>query len=235
MQGVSKLGSNTLTLSGTNSYTGATTVSSGTLSVADLENGGVNSSIGASSNLPANLVLSGNTGTQNTAGAGATLLYTGPSTTIDRGITLTGTVQDTISVNSGTLTIAGQVVSPSTADRFFKMGAGTLVFTNTVGTNTFTLGNQKTVADNGVLTVGATGQVNVFGGDLAVGNQLATVGAAPVLNIIGGTNTVGGAGLGVGNSDPNSGQLLTINLSGGVVNTPGVYFRSLLHRHEPTY
>ena len=45
-----KSGAATLTLSGTNTYTGSTTVSAGTLSVASLANGGASSGIGASDN-----------------------------------------------------------------------------------------------------------------------------------------------------------------------------------------
>ncbi len=75
--GFAKAGAGLVTLSGANSYTGATTVSQGTLSVNSIANGGVASAIGASTNAASNLVIQG-----------ATLRYTGASATSDRGFTI---------------------------------------------------------------------------------------------------------------------------------------------------
>jgi autotransporter-associated beta strand protein/T5SS/PEP-CTERM-associated repeat protein len=59
---VTHQGGGTLTLSNaSSSYTGVTTVSGGVLSVIELEDGGVNSAIGAASGAAANLVLDGGT------------------------------------------------------------------------------------------------------------------------------------------------------------------------------
>lgn len=55
--GVSKVGSGSLLLSGTRTYTGATRVDAGDLQVTHLANGGLDSSIGKSSNSAANLVI----------------------------------------------------------------------------------------------------------------------------------------------------------------------------------
>ncbi|MES2920426.1 MAG: autotransporter-associated beta strand repeat-containing protein, partial [Verrucomicrobiota bacterium] len=113
---VTKLGAGTQTLSGTNTYTGATTVGGGILSVASIQNGGVNSNIGASTAAPANLVFSG-----------GTLFYTGASTSTDRGFTINaggGTISNAVE-----LTIAGQVlVGAGTTSGFTKNGIGTLNF-----------------------------------------------------------------------------------------------------------
>ena len=71
---LTKLGGGTLVLSNAaNTYTGVTTAGGGTLSVPTLLNGGLISSIGASSNAPANLVLSGN----------GILAYTGAAATTE--------------------------------------------------------------------------------------------------------------------------------------------------------
>ena len=112
-----KQSANILTLSGTNTYTGATTVQAGTLTVTVLANGGANSNIGASTNAAANLVLNG-----------GTLQYTGAAVTTDRLFTLgTGASAATID-SSGTgrlnFTNAGAMA-------FTGSGARTLTLTGT--------------------------------------------------------------------------------------------------------
>jgi fibronectin-binding autotransporter adhesin len=102
--GIVKAGSATLTLTGTNTYTGPTTVSGGILSVPTLANGGSASSIGASTNNAGNLVL-----------AGGTLLYTGSGASTDRLFTLDvagGTIAASGSgplnwTNTGTIAFSG--------------------------------------------------------------------------------------------------------------------------------
>lgn len=95
----------TLVLGGTNSYTGPTAISANaTLEVANLANGGGNSSIGASTSIPNNLRLSG----------GTTLRHTGATaSSTDRNLALLGS--STIdSSGTGTLTLGqtGVVLSP---------------------------------------------------------------------------------------------------------------------------
>ena len=69
--GLTKNGNSTLTLSGgVNTYSGATILSGGTLSVGTLANGGSASDIGAAANSAANLVFNG--GTLQYTGGGAT-------------------------------------------------------------------------------------------------------------------------------------------------------------------
>src|SRR5205085_4688919 len=107
----------------TNSYSGVTTITAGTLSVVSLANGAANSNIGASTSAATNLVL-----------GGGTLRYTGATTSTDRGFTLTNSTTSTIDVTTAAnLTISGAAAATSGA--LTKVGAGTLTLS---GTNAYT-------------------------------------------------------------------------------------------------
>ncbi len=166
--GLNKIGPGTLTLaSPDNSYTGATTVSGGTLAVTELADGGVNSSIGASSSDASNLVLSG----------GGFLHYTtaAPETS-NRGFTLgTGGGGIGVSDSGAVLTLSGTAVG---AGNLTKRGAGTLVLS---GVNTYSGG---TTVDEGFLRAGST---QAFGNV----NALMTVNGGATLDLNGLDNRVG--------------------------------------------
>jgi len=77
--GLEKAGTGTLVLGGISDFTGVVTIQTGgILSVSNLADGGVASNIGASTNAPTSLILSG-----------GTLLYTGTAQSTDRRFTLT--------------------------------------------------------------------------------------------------------------------------------------------------
>ncbi|WP_448474141.1 autotransporter-associated beta strand repeat-containing protein [Martelella sp. FLE1502] len=136
--GVHKTGDGKLVLSGTNTYSGDTTVSAGTLSIADDSNLG--------SNATGNLTL-----------AGATLDVSGTTGTA-RMVTL-GTGGGTISVASAQTLTATGVISGSSLT---ANGDGTLTLS---GTNTYTGG---TTVNAGVVSVSADANLGNVGGDLTL-------------------------------------------------------------------
>ncbi|HEU5071416.1 MAG TPA: autotransporter-associated beta strand repeat-containing protein [Verrucomicrobiae bacterium] len=132
--GLTKTNSGTLHVQTTNSYTGPTTIGGGTLEVAVLANGGINSGIGASPADPANLVMDG-----------AALKYTGPTVSINRGATLNpggGTVS--VDDPAANLTVGGTVTGTGALT---KTGAGAL----TLGAANTYAGD--TTVSNGVLSL----------------------------------------------------------------------------------
>lgn len=169
-----------VTLSGNaSSYRGATTITSGTLNVSSLANGGANSSIGAATNDPGNLVLNG-----------GSLVYTGGSAGTDRGFTLGAGTTSTLGVSSSaaTLTVSGN--APATTGALVKSGAGTLRLAGTYAHTGNTTISGGTLAVNGALSGG--GNVVVSGGTLAGTGTIA--GAVTVSS--GGAVAPGDAGVG---------------------------------------
>ncbi|MDR6635759.1 fibronectin-binding autotransporter adhesin [Phyllobacterium sp. 1468] len=123
-----KGGAGRVALTGVNSYAGGTTLSGGTLAINSVANGGVASSIGASSAASSNLVIESGTLEYTGLGAGTT----------DRGFTLVnGGPSRTIQVTSGAanLSFGGVVVGPDDAS-LTKSGAGTLTLANAANTYT---------------------------------------------------------------------------------------------------
>ena len=169
---INKQGEGTLVLSNTNTYTGVTTIGSGTISVANIGNGGATSgttNLGRASATASNIVF-----------AGGTLKYTGSGETTDRAFTLgsgeTGSTidasgsgalvlsassHDYTGTSTRTLTLTGTntnyndfrgVIADSTgATSLTKSGAGTW---NLSGTNTFT---GTTTLSAGTLRASAAG------------------------------------------------------------------------------
>ena len=191
-------GSNLILPNASNSYTGATTITSGTLSVASIANGGASSGLGASSNAAANLVFNG-----------GTLIYTGTAATTDRGFTIdpgnTGLVTATINVTNS-LTING--ASAATTDNgLTKIGPGTLVLgganqysgPTTVSVGTF-LANNATGSATGTGNVTVNAGATLGGSGFIVPNNSAGNTISVTGNITPG-NPVGALTLGSGASN----------------------------------
>ena len=184
---LNKFGTGAQTLSGNNTYTGITTISSGSIIVNNLANGGSSCGIGSATNVASNLVFSTAT---------STLEYTGSATvSTDRAFTLTagGTINAS---GTGALTWNG-------APTFSSSGVLTLTGTSSLN-NTF--GGVIAGAANGAVTktgsgtwiLGGintyTGATTISAGKLLVNGSLAS-GTTTTVNggLLGGTGTLNGA------------------------------------------
>lgn len=246
--GITKLSSGTLVLSGTNTYTGITrtNASGGILQVTQLANGGIDSSIGASSNAASNLLF----------GNATTFRYAGSANvTTDRGFTINGTAAGhgatisssgtgSLSFNDHTVPLAygtanqtrlltlrgtntgintfGKIIANNGtgATSLTKADAGLWILTQA---NTYT---GATTVSAGTLRAGAAAAGQAFGSLSAV--SLSNV-AGAVLDLNGFSQTVGslagGGGTG-GNVWLGSGTLTTGGLNtntsyGGVISGTG--------------
>lgn len=172
--GVSVIAGHVETMTGCgNSYTGPTTLVNSNIITDCLANGGQSSGIGASSSLPSNLMISGS------------LIYTGASVNIDRGMQLTGVAGITVNNPTTTLGISGDIVG---SQQLQKGGPGTLVLSgNNANTN-------STYIRGGTLVAGTT---NAFGSgfmrlDNTAGVQLDLADFNTNVSYLAGGGTVGG-------------------------------------------
>ncbi|MCB1228589.1 MAG: autotransporter-associated beta strand repeat-containing protein, partial [Verrucomicrobiales bacterium] len=113
------VGGGTVVLTEANSYTGVTTISGSTLLATQLADGGVPSSIGASTNSNGNLQL-----------IGGTLEYLGESTSTNRGFTLANSGTISVGHDRTILTQTGSISPNDTesTDTVIKAGTGTWAF-----------------------------------------------------------------------------------------------------------
>ncbi|HEX5220075.1 MAG TPA: autotransporter-associated beta strand repeat-containing protein [Verrucomicrobiae bacterium] len=180
--GLTKQGTAATTIATANDYTGKTVIAGGTLSVANLANGGSPSPIGASSASAANLEI-----------AGGTLNYTGPTTTINRGYRVGGT-NSGLSVNNN-LTLSGAVIADQSAN-FIKSGLGQLSYTG-AGSNVLSGADSSGywVQDGAVRFDGVGGaQTNVIPGGLSINGT-----TAPASVVLTNTTVFSGGNVDLGN------------------------------------
>jgi fibronectin-binding autotransporter adhesin len=161
----------TITLTAPNTYTGATTIRGGTLSVGTIGNGGVAGNLGSATSASSNLVFDG-----------GTLQYTGANATSDRAFTIKAGKTATIDT-ANNISFAG-ATGVATTGALTKIGAGNLTLT---GNNTFT-GPTTISAGNLAVNGSLAGAVTVQSGGILEGSGL----------VVG--NLTGGGLIGPGNS-----------------------------------
>ena len=210
---------NAIVLSGINSYTGTTTLdSNSTLKIA------------AANNLGSGAV---------TMNAGATLDITG-SASLNNDLTLSGSGNATIQVESGmTATLSGIISGGGTTRTFFKTGTGTLILSNTSDTYTDAISvtaGMLVAGSNTALGSTSAGTTVASGATLLLANGISTGDAVTISgNGISGTSgalalasgatssTVSGAVTLASNATVGVDTGCTLTLSGGITDSSNTY------------
>lgn len=141
--GLVKLGANTLTLTGSNAYTGATSIFQGILEVDTLADGGLPSDIGAATAGATGLVLNG-----------GTLRYIGATAATNRGLTHAGNTNSVVSVVGPDVALSmGDCVVANIQALTINGGARTSLILGAI--NALAAANQANFVPNIPTTLGA--------------------------------------------------------------------------------
>ena len=203
---LTKLGAGTLTLNQSNSYTGATTISGGTLQVGSggtLGAGAVSNAATLAFNTAGNYTLAGG---NLVTGSGAVILASGAvAAAVDNQFNTTGAL--IFGASNGSTTVANLDLTNGSS----TFGGGLIVQTNATGTNAIVIGAGKTLTLGGSVVIGGT----------AGTTNLTVTGATGLLainNAGGPTNAnfyIGGGGTAKGTVDLSGLGSFTANLGTG--------------------
>jgi fibronectin-binding autotransporter adhesin len=221
--GFQKIGTGTLTLTGANTYTGVTQISTGILSVATLANGGAPSPIGAATNAQANLVFNGGTLQYTGAGGGTDHLFdlTANGGTLDASgsaaVTFSNTsVLSPTAAANVTLTLTGTNTGHNTFEPALADPAGGYTTSLTMsGTGLWDFsGGAKTYS--GMTTV-ASGELQTLSSNDLSKLSTVTIAAGAVLDFHGYSETINGLnGSGaITNSYATASNVFTIGYANG--------------------
>ncbi|CAB3797763.1 autotransporter domain-containing protein [Paraburkholderia fynbosensis] len=233
---LAKAGNGALTLTNTNTYTGMTSISAGTLALTG--SGSINSTSGMVNNgtfdisgvtatpipgVPTGVVLLPNLSGSGTVIDGTNILVVGTdgtSTRFSGTIVDTGTASDTqqgifVKTGAGTFTIDGARIQGGSA---FVVGGGLAVASGNTAIDYLSLGLGNALATQ---VPGSTlsGTLNVSGGTLAINSalQVGDFGGTGTVTQTGGNVVFGTPGTPVSLNIGNQGGTGTYNLSGGTV------------------
>jgi len=234
-----KSGTGIWTLSGANTYTGATTISAGTLSINSIQDvSGGNSSIGApitiangtinigatgilkytGSGHSSNRVINGTAdgGTIDASGTG-TLILTGGRTGANNNLVLTGTGD---AIESGIIGSGNATLTKNGTGTWTLSGANTYTGATTVSDGVLNIQNAAALGTTTTGTTVSNGAALQLQGGITVGNEALTlngtgISSDGVLRNISGNNTWGGAITLSGNSEISS-DSETLRLNGNI-------------------
>jgi len=186
---LTKMGTGTLTLTASNSHTGTTTISSGTL---QLGNGGATGSLSGSGTLVDNATLAFNRSNTVTQGTDFGPVISGSGGMVQSGLgtlVLGGSNTNTggLTINAGLVQLAG---TGSATGNPLGMGPVTVNSNATLDLAGYTLASAKTLTINGqgVSSVGAltnSGAAAVYSGTVTMGSNFPTIGGAGDITLSG--------------------------------------------------
>lgn len=188
--GITKIGNSTLTLSGANTYTGATLVSVGTLQIGATTALGNTTSTTVSNNAALDISFSsgtlGNTNTINLNGSGVSgagaLTMTGNSDVLNNPITLqtSSTIGGT---GTGILTLGGAITGTSTNLTINLANAGVSLPTTTLTTSgNLSVTTSGAITQTGVLTIPGTSSFSAGANAITLTQNNAFTGAVSLTN-----------------------------------------------------